>query len=325
MEYGVPEAGAGDAVEFVVAQAGRLDAVVAGALPGVSRARVQRLIDRGLVTVNGLQARKATTVVPGDRVRVVREPRIDIAREPGFDLPILFEDAHLAAIDKPAGLAVHGAPDDRGPSVAAWWLARLGEAVQSFDVDRPGIVHRLDKETSGVLLLAKTPEAQVALSRAFEQRAARKTYLAVVEGAPPQAEAVIEAAIDRDPRERTRMAVTSRGRPARTAYRVIASDGRRSVLEVHPETGRTHQIRVHLAAIGVPVAQDAVYGTGMPGNRQLLHALFLEIPHPTGGWLRVGAAAPGDLLEAIRAIAGETVASRYAAVRPPTIERGEDL
>lgn len=285
---------------------------------------MQRLIDRGLVTVNGLQARKATTVVPGDRVRVVREPNVHVAPEPGFDLPILFEDAHLAAVDKPAGLAVHGAPDDRAPSVAAWWLARLGEAAQGFDVDRPGIVHRLDKETSGVLLLAKTPEAQAALSRAFERRAARKTYLAVVEGVPPQAEAVIEAAIDRDPRERTRMAVTSRGRPARTAYRVIASDGRRSVLEVYPETGRTHQIRVHLAAIGVPVAQDAVYGAGVPGSRQLLHALFLEIPHPAGGRLRVGAAAPSDLLGAIRAIAGETVASRYAAVRPPTIERGED-
>jgi 23S rRNA pseudouridine1911/1915/1917 synthase len=297
--------------------------VAAAVLPGISRARVQRLIERGLVTVNGLPARKAATVVPGDRVAVAMEATSHRAVEPGFDLPVVFEDAYLVAVAKPAGLAVHGAPGDTAPSVAGWWLARLGEAAKHFDVERPGIVHRLDKETSGVLLLAKTPAAQAALSRAFELRSAHKTYVAVVDGRPAREQAVIEAPIDRDPRDRTRMAVTSRGRAARTAYRVVATDGHRSVLEVHPETGRTHQIRVHLAAIGVPVAQDAVYGIARPGGRQLLHALLLEIPHPAGGILRVGAAVPADLLEAIRAIGGETVASRYAAVPPPTIERGE--
>ncbi|WBL36074.1 RluA family pseudouridine synthase [Tepidiforma flava] len=324
MDHGVPAAGEGRTVELVAAERCRLDAFVSSALEGLSRARAQRLIERGLVRVNGAEARKSAAVAPGDRVVVVLEPTAHAPGDPGVDLPVVYEDDLVAAVAKPAGLAVHGAPGDAGPSVAGWWLAKLGGAAGAFDAERPGIVHRLDKETSGVLLLAKTPAAQAALSRAFEERLAKKVYLAVVDGVPAQPRAVIEAPIDRDPRDRTRMAVTSRGRPARTEYRVVASGNGRAVLEVYPETGRTHQIRVHLAAAGTPVAQDAVYGRAEPGGRQLLHALQIAVPHPAGGVLRAGAPAPADLLAAIRAIAGETVASRYAAVPPATLERGED-
>ena len=325
MEHAVPGHGTGQVVELTAPRSGRLDAVLAAALEDLSRSRVQRLIERGMVRVNGAVARKSAVVAEGDAVVVVIEAGTRASEAVDFDLPVVYEDELLAAIDKPAGLAVHGAPGDTAPSVAAWWLARLGPASAAFEpgVERPGVVHRLDKETSGVMVLAKTPAAQAALSRAFEARNAKKTYLAVVDGVPAQPRAVIDAPIDRDPRDRTRMAVTTRGRSARTEYIVIASDGRRSLLEVHPETGRTHQIRVHLAAIGTPVANDAVYGTAEPGSRQLLHAYRLELPHPAGGRLIAAAPPPADLLAAIRAIAGEAVASRYAAVPPPTTERGE--
>lgn len=303
---------------------GRLDAILAEALGDFSRARIQRLIERGQVRLNDRPARKSDRAEPGDRVVVEIGEYVHAGLAPGVALPILFEDEHLAVIDKPAGIAVHGAPGDQAPSVAGWWLARLNERAADFDVERPGIVHRLDKDTSGVLLLAKTPAAQAALSSAFERRTAEKTYLAVVEGVPPRAQAVIEAPIDRDPRDRTRMAVTRRGRPSTTSYRLVVSDGQRSLLEVHPETGRTHQIRVHLAAIGVPVVNDELYGQAEPGTRQLLHAWRIAIPHPEGGLLHAAAPPPADLLAAIRSIGGEAVASRYEAAPPPTIERGEE-
>ncbi len=312
--------GRAETTELTASEAGRLDAVLARAVPGLSRARIQRLIEGGHVRVNGEPARKSATVEEGDRL-AFEVPETEHAAAPsGLDLPLLYEDDDLAAINKPPGLAVHGAPGDTGPSVAGWWLERLGPAAAGFDVERPGIVHRLDKDTSGVLLLAKTPAAQAALSRAFEERATRKTYLAVVEGEPAQPRAIIDAPIDRHPGDRTRMAITRKGRPSRTEYEVVASDGERSVLEVHPETGRTHQIRVHVAAIGCPVANDAIYGRRGAEGRQLLHAYRIAIPHPRGGTLTVTAAAPPDLAAAIRSIAGEQVASHYSQPVPPTLD-----
>jgi 23S rRNA pseudouridine1911/1915/1917 synthase len=307
-----------ETTELTAGEGGRLDAVLSRALPEISRARVQRLIEAGNVRVNGEVVRKSATVQEGDLL-AFEVPTTDHAVTPsGLDLPILYEDAALAAIDKPPGLAVHGAPGDTGPSVAGWWLEQLGSAATGFDTERPGIVHRLDKDTSGVLLLAKTPAAQAALSRAFEDRTTRKTYLAVVEGVPAQPRAVVDAPIDRHPGDRTRMAVTRAGRPSRTEYEVIASGKDQSFLEVHPETGRTHQIRVHLSAIGCPVANDGVYGKRATDGRQLLHAYRIEFPHPSGGRLTVTATAPADMAAAIRSIAGEQVASHYSQPVPPT-------
>lgn len=299
---------------------GRLDAVLAGAFADLSRARVQRLIDAGHARVNGSPARKAMNISEGDALdlEVPATPHESVPT--GLELPVLYEDEHLCVIDKPAGLAVHGAPGDTGPSVAAWWLEKLGEAASAFDVERPGIVHRLDKDTSGVLLLAKTPAAQAALSAAFEARTTKKTYLAIVEGVPDRPKAVIDAPIDRHPGDRTRMAIVTRGRESRTAYEVLHSDGRRALIEVHPETGRTHQIRVHLAAIGVPVSDDAVYGKREPGGRQLLHAYQLAIPHPAGGTLTVTAPVPADMDRAIRSIGADAEAVRFARPVAPSRE-----
>ncbi len=309
-----------ETTELIAAEAGRLDTVLSRALPGPSRARVQRLIEAGNVRVNGEVVRKSATVQEGDLIEF-EVPATEHAVAPsGLDLPLLYDDAALSAINKPPGLAVHGAPGDTGPSVAGWWLEQLGPAAAGFDVERPGIVHRLDKDTSGVLLLAKTPAAQAALSRAFEERTTRKTYLAIVEGKPPQPRAVVDAPIDRHPGDRTRMAVTRNGRPSRTEYEVIAADNERALLEVHPETGRTHQIRVHLAAIGCPVANDGVYGRRATDGRQLLHAYRIQVPHPNGGTLTVTAPIPGDMAAAIRSIAGEQVASHYSQPVPPTLE-----
>ena len=173
-----------ETTELTAAETGRLDAVLSRALPELSRARVQRLIEAGNVRVNGEVVRKSATVQDGDLLEF-EVPATDHAIAPsGLNLPLLYDDADLSVIDKPPGLAVHGAPGDTGPSVAGWWLERLGPAAAGFDAERPGIVHRLDKDTSGVLLLAKTPAAQAALSRAFEERTTRKTYLAIVEGKP---------------------------------------------------------------------------------------------------------------------------------------------
>jgi 23S rRNA pseudouridine1911/1915/1917 synthase len=313
-----------DAGELTSPEAGRLDAVLARALPGLSRARIQRLIEAGHVRVNGEPARKSASVVAGDVLTYSVPSTEHEAPASGLDLTVLYEDAVMAAIDKPAGLAVHGAPGDTGPSVAAWWLERLGEHAAGFDVERPGIVHRLDKETSGVLLLAKTPVAQAALSRGFEERATRKTYLAIVEGVPAKPHAVIDAPIDRHPGDRTRMAVTRAGRESRTEYEVAAHDAERALLLVHPETGRTHQIRVHLAAIGHPVAEDGVYGRRAVSGRQLLHAYRIEAPHPEGGRVTVTAPAPEDMAAAIRSIGGEQVASQYSHITPPTREPATD-
>ena len=299
---------------------GRLDAVLAGAFADLSRARVQRLIDAGHARVNGSPARKAMNVAEGDALELEVPATPHESVPTGLELPVLYEDDQLCVIDKPAGLAVHGAPGDTGPSVAAWWLEKLGEAAGAFDVERPGIVHRLDKDTSGVLVLARTPAAQAALSAAFEARTTKKTYLAIVEGVPDRPKAVIDAPIDRHPGDRTRMAIVTRGREARTAYEVLHSDGRKALIEVHPETGRTHQIRVHLAAIGVPVSDDAVYGKREPGGRQLLHAYQLAIPHPAGGTLTVTAPIPADLDRAMRAIGADAEAVRFARPTAPLHE-----
>jgi len=300
---------------------GRVDALLAAAFNDLSRARIQRLIEAGHARVNGAQAHKALVVSEGAEIQL-DVPEVPHETTPtGLKLRILYEDEWVAAIDKPAGLAVHGAQGDTGPTVAAWWLEQLGDAASAFDVERPGIVHRLDKDTSGVLLLAKTPAAQASMSAAFEARTTAKTYLALVDGTPDRPKAVIDAPIDRHPGERTRMAIAKRGREARTAYELLHTDGRRSLLLVRPETGRTHQIRVHLAAVGIPVSDDAVYGKRVPGGRQLLHAYEISIPHPQGGRLTVTARIPHDFDHAVRAIGGESHAVHFARSVEATWDR----
>ena len=304
----------------VAGTTGRIDAVLAGAFGDLSRARIQRLIADGHVRLNGEPARKSAVVTAGDTIDLDIPPHPH--EIPGGTLPselrVLYEDAALVAIDKPAGLAVHGAPGDTAPSVAAWMLRRLADSASQFDAEHPGIVHRLDKDTSGVLLLAKTPSAQSALSAAFEARTVAKTYLAITDGVPNRRRAIIDAPIARHPADRTRMAVVRSGRPSRTAYEVLGEDHGRALVVVHPETGRTHQIRVHLAAIHCPVLFDRVYGSAGDG-RQLLHAWRISAPHPEGGSLEVTARLAADFAAFVRSTALEPLASEYtenaAAVR----------
>jgi 23S rRNA pseudouridine1911/1915/1917 synthase len=304
--------------QLVADSRGRIDAILATAYPEISRARLQRLIADGNVTINGEIVRKSGQVVVGDQLTLeVPDTSHDI-QPSGLDLPVLFEDDCMLAIDKPAGLAVHGAPGDMSPSVAMWMLEKLGPGAAAFDVERPGIVHRLDKDTSGVLLLAKTPVAQAALSAAFEARTTSKTYLAVTDGVPPQRRAMIDAPINRHPGDRTRMAIARRGREARTEYELLGDDGDYAFVVVRPETGRTHQIRVHLAAIQSPVVFDRVYGKGGDG-RQLLHAWRISVPHPAGDTLTVTAPLPADFREFVRSIGLERLTLPYIEATPPSL------
>jgi len=297
--------------ELVAPSGGRIDAVLATAYPDLSRARLQRLIAAGNVTVNGELVRKSGQVLAGDLLTVTVPATIHAVFPSGIDISILYEGGVMLAVDKPAGLAVHGAPGDTGPSIALWMLERLGPLAATFDVERPGIVHRLDKDTSGVLLLAKTPQAQAALSAQFEARTTRKTYLAITDGIPDRPHAVIDAAIGRHPGDRTRMAIARQGRDARTEYEMLGHDSEHAFLIVRPETGRTHQIRVHLAAIQAPVASDRIYGKGGEG-RQLLHAWQISIPHPAGGMLTVTAPIPPDFSAALSSLGLEQLAFTYS-------------
>lgn len=306
----------GDAREIVAVEPGRIDAVLANALPDISRARLQRLIAAGQVTVNGVIVRKSGQVLEGDTLGVLIPATPHAAVTTDLCIPVLYEDEQLLLVDKPAGLPVHGAPGDMQPSVALWMLERLGDTAGAFDVERPGIVHRLDKDTSGVLLLAKTPASQTKLSRAFEERTTKKTYLAITDGIPDRPRAVIDAPIARHPGERTRMAIGRNGRESRTEYEEIGRDGTHAFLIVRPETGRTHQIRVHLAAIQAPVMFDRVYGR--PGDgRQLLHAWRLSFPHLAGEMLTVTAPIPLDFSHMVRSMHLDQLALAYETATPP--------
>jgi 23S rRNA pseudouridine1911/1915/1917 synthase len=284
----------------------RLDVFIARALPELTRSRVRRLIDEGLVTVDGrLPAKAGVALESGQRVRITIPPP-----EPSTPLPesvplrIVYEDDDLLVVDKPAGMTVHPAPGHRTQTLVNALLARYPQLSSAGGEGRPGIVHRLDKDTSGLIIVAKNDAAHLALARQLKAHEVEKTYIALVEGKLKEPEGVIEASIGRHPRQRKRMAVVAGGREARTHYRVLREIDGRSLVEVRPETGRTHQIRVHFASIGHPVAGDAVYGRGrraIPSlRRQFLHASRLALRHPrTGERLELEAELPEDLLRAL--------------------------
>ena len=309
--------------ELTASAEGRIDAVLAGALPGVSRARVQRLLAESAVTLNGCIARKSDRVAIGDHLTVNQQSVEHPQPEEAPVLEVLYEDDAYVVVNKPPGVVVHGGPGESAPSVAAWFLKRYPREASQFDVERPGIVHRLDKDTSGVLLLARTPAAQTWAGQQFEDRSVEKLYLAVTDGVPGRKEALIDAPIGRHPADRMKMAVVRRGREARTGYQVLGGDARGALLLVKLFTGRTHQIRVHLAAIGTPVSRDSVYGTAGDG-RQLLHAWRLTVPHPDGGTITATAPAPGDVVSAIRELGLESLALEYSQPAVPQRRLSED-
>jgi 23S rRNA pseudouridine1911/1915/1917 synthase len=293
--------------QFRVASSGiRLDRFVGESCPELSRTRAQKLIADGLITVNGKTAKAGQKLAAGDELTVVIPPELPSPLAPeAIPLGIIYEDKDLLVVDKPAGLAVHPAPGHPGHTLVNAVLARLPELPDEDGTLRPGIVHRLDKDTSGIILVAKNRVAQAGLAEQFKSRSVSKTYLVLVKGRLTPENGIIEAAIGRDPKNRQRMAVISRGREARTAYRVIRYIGGYSLLEIKPETGRTHQIRVHLAAIGYPVVGDATYGVKNPSlSRQFLHASKLGFRLPSSGeYVEFEAPLPPDLERALATIA----------------------
>ncbi len=303
-------------VHLQVDEAGeRLDRYLVRALPDVSRSQVQRWIRQGRVTLDGEAARPGTPVRPGMRVTVqIPPPPSDEVPPQPIPLDVVYEDDDLLVVNKPAGMVVHPAHGHRQGTLVNALLARYpGLAVG--DAGRPGIVHRLDKDTSGLVVVAKTEAALAHLRAQFKSRQVQKTYLVLVHGRPPTPEGIIEAPVGRDPRQRQRMAVVPGGRAARTRYRLLEDLGDYSLLAVWPETGRTHQIRVHLAWLGVPVAGDRVYGRGRRAvrrlglARQFLHAWRLAFERPGGrGRLELEAPLPADLQEVLRALGARAMA-----------------
>jgi 23S rRNA pseudouridine1911/1915/1917 synthase len=304
----------------------RVDAFLAGQPEVGSRGAARRLLDAGLVRVAGQRAKPSLTLVPGDEV--VFQVLVDALRDPlAPDLPlpevrILYDDADLCVIDKPAGLAAHPPEDPNvvAHTVASWARARFGELPTPPDVDRPGIVHRLDRDTTGVMAIAKTEAAMVDLRMQWKERLVEKEYRCIVYGEPRFQSDWIERAIASDPRHPDRMTtVDEGGREASTYYEVVERFGGFAHVRCLPKTGRTHQIRVHMTAIGHSLVGDKVYRSAKrqhdrlppgapPMPRQALHARSLAFTHPaTQERLRLEAPLPDDmarLLAWLRAQAG---------------------
>ncbi|PTX95963.1 RluA family pseudouridine synthase [Spartobacteria bacterium LR76] len=265
----------------------RLDVFLALRLPDYSRSRLQSLIKTGHVLLNGVLARPSETLRLGDRIVWKAPPVIECqsAQPEEIALEILFEDDDIIVVNKPPGMVVHpGAGHVDGTLVSAL-LHHCGSLSVIGGEERPGIVHRLDKETSGCLVVAKNDVAHRVLAEQFADRGVEKVYLAVVDGVPKRTFGTIDQPIRRHPVNRQMMAIArnGRGRLALTEYKVLGKRDNVSLVECHPKTGRTHQIRVHLKFLGNPVAGDPVYGKRGNWERHLLHAWKLSFDHPVTG------------------------------------------
>jgi len=283
----------------------RLDRFLASQLSGHSRARLQRLIRARFVRLNGQAARPRDLVHAGDVIELTEPPLEKIDNQPEhIPLEILFEDDDLIVISKPAGLVVHPGAAHREHTLVNALLHHCPALSGIGGKERPGIVHRLDKETSGCLVIAKNDQAHRGLATQFAARSMEKIYLALVAGKLRKTAGVIEERIGRHPVDRQRMSVTSsRGRAAKTEYRVVRSSDKMSLVECQLHTGRTHQIRVHLHHLGHPVLGDKVYAPKLAKDypRQMLHAWKLGFQHPcTGEWKKFEAPLPEDFTDAMR-------------------------
>jgi len=271
----------------------RLDKFLLSHLPGYSRAQVQALIRSGCVLVNGEPRKTGYKFKGGEHVVVRIPPREESSVEPqDILLDIVYEDAHLAVIDKAAGMVVQPGPGNESGTLVNALLARYPELADMMDdpetQDRLGIVHRLDRGTSGLLVIARNKPTLLALMRQFQARSVEKVYLALLEQRPKSNSGLIDAPIARDPRQRKRMAVRRDGKSAQTEFEVLDDDfqGDRALVRLKLLTGRTHQIRAHMAFIGSPVLGDTVYGRRkqrVKMKRQFLHAHELAFEHPVTG------------------------------------------
>lgn len=272
----------------------RLDQYVAARLPTLSRSGAAQVVEAGQVLVNG-----KAVIKPGYRVKPADVIKINYETTsiPAIDLPVIYEDDDCAVINKPAGVLSHskGAFNPEA-TVATWLQAR----VKDMSGERAGIVHRLDRSTSGVMICAKTPAALGHLQKQFSERKAKKTYMAVVSGGTVKPDkAIIDVPIERNPKRPQTFRAGSGGKPATTEYRVLDAKGQLSLLELKPATGRTHQLRVHLKHLNHPILGDSLYG-GQPADRLFLHALSLEITLPNGERRTFEAPLPAAFKEALR-------------------------
>ena len=306
-----------ESLEVEPGASGRLDRFLSERL-GLSRTRIAALISAGLVQIDGRAAKKSEPVEPGQRIEVTVPAAEPVSMEPE-DLPldIEYEDDHLVVVNKPAGMVVHPAPGHRRGTMVNALLHHVEQLSGVGGRLRPGIVHRLDKDTSGLLVVAKSDAAHIALSDALRRREVGRVYMAASWGHLAEAEVRIEAPIGRDRKDRKRMAVRDDGRNARTDVRVVEHWPAAELLEVQLSTGRTHQIRVHLLHIGHPVIGDSLYGAGWERGiagpnkrwareflarvpRQFLHARALRFEHPvTGMLLHFRIPPPPDLTAAL--------------------------
>ena len=285
----------------------RLDQFLARELPKFSRSRLQQLIRTEFVTLNGAAARPRDLVRTGDRIEINEPPPDKIDNRPeAIPLDVLYEDEDLIVINKPAGLVVHPGAGHREHTLVNALLHHFPKLSGIGGKERPGIVHRLDKETSGCLVVAKTDEAHRGLSAQFAERSVEKIYLALVAGKLRKSAGTIEEKIGRHRVHRQRMSVApERGRTAKTEYRVVSFSDEMSLIECKLHSGRTHQIRVHLHHLGHPVLGDKVYGAKFAKTfpRQMLHAWKLSFQHPrTGEWKSFEAALPNDFEEAVKSL-----------------------
>lgn len=268
-----------------ISRAERLDQRVVALMPIASRAFAVKLIQTGQVTVNGTIITKAGTKLRPEDTVVINYTEQEFVI-PDITLPVLYEDDDCVVINKPIGLLTHskGAFNPE-PSVATWLHNRITDkTLIEADAHQPnrraGIVHRLDRATSGVLIAAKTSTSLSWLQKQFSQRRAHKTYMAVIYGHPKQQEAIVDMPVERNPKAPATFRVGANGKPAITHYKVVAESPTMSLLELRPETGRTHQLRVHMAHIGHPIIGDPLYGT-LAAERMYLHALQLELTTPS--------------------------------------------
>ncbi|MFP6678961.1 MAG: RluA family pseudouridine synthase [Dehalococcoidia bacterium] len=281
----------------------RLDMCVANSMTQISRSAAQRLIRDGSVSVDGVvEIRPSHSVLAGSEIKVDlrdEDSNVDlIASRQRFT--IVHEDQHLLILDKPDGLSVHPGPGHQSDTLVNGLLVDYPEIRDIGESGRPGIVHRIDRNTSGLMVVSRSKEAHTKLSEMVREHKIRRTYIALVRGGPETTVGVIDAPLGRDPRHRQRQAVVEDGRPARTHFRVKERLTRTTLMELELETGRTHQIRVHLSSIGNPVVGDPLYGRSPRGpaglSRQFLHASGLAFTHPiTDKRLELISALPEDL------------------------------
>ena len=303
----------------------RLDRFLANRHGDLSRSHVSGLVDRGLVKVNGAPAKASYRLRGGEMVEVeVAPPQPTNLAPQDIPLAVVYEDDDVLVVDKPAGMVVHPAPGHPIGTLVNALLGRMPELARIEDGLRPGIVHRLDKDTSGLMVVAKSRRSHDYVARQLKERAVRKVYTALVEGRLEPSEGTVEAPIGRDPRNRKRMAVVQGGRDAETPYRVLERHPGFTLVEAYPKTGRTHQIRVHFASLGHPLAGDSVYGARDIGlGRHFLHAGVLGFRLPGDGrYVEYFAPLPPELSAALAGLQSMAELSPSSVGRSPqSLER----